>query len=172
MIKRLAKYLDAQKQAGYQVIGTEVPFKFEHGSAKVSGTVDRIERNAEGKVVIVDLKTGAKIDAEAAKSHPQLGLYQLAFEKKAFGDLIQDGDVLEGARLVFISSDSSVVDQVSITSEGAQFDVAYFTNLLEDSAREMSMEQKLFVANLGSHCTSDKYGACSLQLVSAVSHVD
>ena len=172
MVQRLAKYLDSQKQAGYEVIGTEVPFKFEHGSAKVSGTVDRIERNAEGKVVIVDLKTGAKIDAEAAKSHPQLGLYQLAFEKKAFGDLIQEGDVLEGARLVFISSDSSVVDQVSITSEGAQFDVSYFTNLLEESAREMSMEQKLFVANLGSHCTSDNYGACSLQLVTAVSHVD
>jgi superfamily I DNA/RNA helicase/RecB family exonuclease len=172
MVTRLATYLTAQEKAGYEVIGREVKFKFQLGSALVSGTVDRIERNAEGKVMIVDLKTGGKIDKEDVKTHPQLGLYQLAFAQKAFGDLIADSDTLEGARLVFVSVEKGVFDQQAITTKDAEYGVSYFENVLEEAAQEMAMPRKLFVANVGSHCNTDKYGACALQLGEAVSYVD
>ena len=172
MVTRLATYLTSQDNAGYEVIGREVKFKFQLGSAVVSGTVDRIERNAEGKVMIVDLKTGGKIDKEDVKTHPQLGLYQLAFAQKAFGDLISDSDTLEGARLVFVSVDKGVFDQQSITAKDAEYGVDFFAKVLEEAAQEMAMPRKLFVANVGSHCNTDKYGACALQLGEAVSYVD
>ena len=172
MVTRLATYLTKQEQAGYEVIGREVKFSFQLGSSYVSGTVDRIERNAAGQVMIVDLKTGGKIDKDEVKTHPQLGLYQLAFAQKAFGDLIADTDTLQGARLVFVSVDSGVFDQQAITAEGAEFGVEYFANVLEEAAQEMAMPRKLFVANVGHHCNTDKYGACALQLGEAVSYVD
>ncbi len=172
MVTRLASYLSTQDAAGYEVIGREVKFNFQLGNAYVSGTVDRIERNAEGKVMIVDLKTGSKIGKEEVKTHPQLGLYQLAFEQKAFGDLIAEGDTLEGARLVFVAEDKSVYDQGPINAEDAEFSTDYFAKLLEESAQEMAMGKKLFVANIGSHCNSDRCGACTLQVVQAVSYVD
>ena len=172
MVTRLATYLANQDKAGYEVIGREVKFKFQLGSASVSGTVDRIERNAAGQVMIVDLKTGGKIDEEEVQTHPQLGLYQLAFAQKAFGDLIADTDTLEGARLVFVSVDKGVYDQQAITAKGAEYGVDYFANVLEEAAQEMAMPRKLFVANVGSHCNTDQYGACSLQLGEAVSYVD
>jgi superfamily I DNA/RNA helicase/RecB family exonuclease len=172
MVTRLAGYLATQEAAGYEVIGREVKFKFQLGSAYVSGTVDRIERNAEGKVLIVDLKTGGKLSAEEVKTHPQLGLYQLAFEQKAFGDLIADGDTLEGARLVFVASDKSVYDQAPINSEDAEYGVEYFAKILEESAQEMAMEKKFFIANVGKHCKSDQFAVCELQLEKAVSFVE
>ena len=172
MVTRLAGYLAAQERDGYELIGTEVKFNFQLGDAYVSGTVDRIERNAEGQVMIVDLKTGRKISKEEVKVHPQLGLYQLAFEQKAFGDIIRDGDRLEGARLVFVSEDSGVFDQEAINSPEAEFGIEYFAGILQESATEMAMEKKLFIANIGSHCTSDRYGACAIQLVPAVSYVE
>ncbi len=172
MVTRLAGYLATQDAAGYEVIGREVKFNFQLGNAYVSGTVDRIERNAEGKVMIVDLKTGSKIANEDIKTHPQLGLYQLAFEKKAFGDLIAEGDTLEGARLVFVASDASILDQAPINADGAEFGVEYFSNVLETAATEMAMEKKFFIANVGNHCNSDRYGACKIQEVKAVSFVE
>jgi hypothetical protein len=106
------------------------------------------------------------------KTHPQLGLYQLAFAQKAFGDLIADSDTLEGARLVFVSVEKGVFDQQAITTKDAEYGVSYFENVLEEAAQEMAMPRKLFVANVGSHCNTDKYGACALQLGEAVSYVD
>jgi superfamily I DNA/RNA helicase/RecB family exonuclease len=172
MVTRLAGYLAAQERDGYELIGTEVKFNFQLGDAYVSGTVDRIERNADGQVMIVDLKTGRKITKEEVKVHPQLGLYQLAFEQKAFGDIIREGDRLEGARLVFVSEDSGVFDQEPINLPDTEYGIEYFANILQESATEMAMEKKLFIANIGSHCTSDRYGACAIQLVPAVSYVE
>ena len=171
MVTRLAKYLQERDEAGFEVIGKEVDFKFTHEGAYVSGTVDRIERDSNGNVLIVDLKTGGKIKANEVLNHPQLGLYQLAFEKKAFGDLFQPGDKLIGARLLYVAEDASVLDQPAITGD-TEYNTAYFLKLLEDSAAEMAMPKNHFIANIGSHCMGDRYAACTVQLTEAVSYVD
>jgi superfamily I DNA/RNA helicase/RecB family exonuclease len=56
--------------------------------ARLVGRVDRIERDADGRAVVVDLKTGSgRPKDEDLTGHPQLGAYQLAVELGGFADL-------------------------------------------------------------------------------------
>ena len=52
---------------------------------QIKGRVDRVERDGEGRAVIIDIKTGKNgpKDAELER-HPQLGVYQLAALLGAF----------------------------------------------------------------------------------------
>ncbi|MCU1652044.1 MAG: UvrD/REP helicase, partial [Pseudonocardia sp.] len=53
------------------------------------GRVDRLERDAEGRPVIVDVKTGkTAVSREDAQAHPQLAVYQLAAALGAFRDVL------------------------------------------------------------------------------------
>lgn len=172
MVQRLSKYLDDQTAAGYELLGTEVEFEFDLGSAHVKGTVDRIERNADGQVMIVDLKTGRKATGEDIAKHPQLGLYQLAFEQGAFDTILNAGDTLEGARLVFVADNKPVADQAPIDGEDVVYNSEYFKAIVAEAVRDMSMESKVFVAKVGTHCHADRYGACPVHLIPAVSYVE
>jgi RecB family exonuclease len=70
MISNMVQYLRKFDADGAQVIGREVNFEFELGRARVRGQVDRLELYPDGRVMIVDLKTGAKsFTAEEAKNH-------------------------------------------------------------------------------------------------------
>ncbi|MGN9846615.1 ATP-dependent helicase [Nonomuraea sp. H19] len=52
---------------------------------QIKGRVDRVERDADGRAVIIDLKTGgSKPKAGELDRHPQLGVYQLAALLGAF----------------------------------------------------------------------------------------
>ncbi|NLU76933.1 ATP-dependent helicase [Micromonospora sp. HNM0581] len=65
----------------------------------LTGRVDRLEVDADGRLVVVDLKTGkstAVTEGEVAE-HPQLGAYQAAVEAGAFAEF---GDEPGGAALV------------------------------------------------------------------------
>ncbi|WP_373292293.1 ATP-dependent helicase [Actinokineospora fastidiosa] len=69
----------------------------------VSGRVDRLEADADGRPVIVDIKTGkSPVSAEAAQENPQLAVYQLAV---AYGAFAEDGLAREpgGARLLYVA---------------------------------------------------------------------
>ncbi len=71
---------------------------------EVRGSIDRVERAADGSVVIVDLKTGRPITSQAAiASHPQLGAYQLAYSAGQFDEAL-DGDphTPGGAKLLYV----------------------------------------------------------------------
>ena len=55
--------------------------------AVLSGRVDRLERDADGRAVVVDLKTGSSKPSKAELArHPQLGVYQLAVALGAFAE--------------------------------------------------------------------------------------
>lgn len=70
---------------------------------RVRGRVDRLERDADGRPVIVDIKSGKVPISEAdAKEHPQLAVYQLAAAYGAFARLGLTEDP-GGARLLYIS---------------------------------------------------------------------
>ncbi len=71
---------------------------------RVRGRVDRLERDAEGRLVIVDVKTGkSPVTKDQAQRHAQLGLYQLAVDEGA----LEDGDRPGGGRLVYIAKPSA-----------------------------------------------------------------
>ena len=80
-------------------VGTEVALTGEVApGVAVRGRIDRLERDAQGRLVIVDVKT-AKTPAtkDDAQHNAQLGLYQLAIA----AGLLPDGAEPGGGRLVY-----------------------------------------------------------------------
>ncbi|MFV0451720.1 MAG: ATP-dependent helicase [Propioniciclava sp.] len=71
------------------------------------GVVDRLERLPDGTLRIVDFKTGrSRPTKEAARSHPQMGVYQLAVEAGGFAGSAGGADTSAGASLVFLRHDA------------------------------------------------------------------
>ena len=99
MVARFTAYRDTAERE-WERVGIEEGFRVEVGRAVVAGRVDRIERDAEGRLRIVDLKTGKTKPTEAELDrHGQLGAYQVAVEEGGFPGL---GEHSAGAALVFI----------------------------------------------------------------------
>jgi superfamily I DNA/RNA helicase/RecB family exonuclease len=73
-------------------------------TVRLRGRVDRIERDAAGRLVIVDIKTGkTPISKDDAQRHAQLAAYQLAVAE----GLVADGDEPGGGRLVYLGRTGS-----------------------------------------------------------------
>jgi superfamily I DNA/RNA helicase/RecB family exonuclease len=66
---------------------------------RVRGRVDRLERDAAGRLVVVDIKTGkSPVSKDDAQRHAQLAMYQLAVA----AGLFPLGDQAGGGRLVYV----------------------------------------------------------------------
>ncbi|MBW4032277.1 MAG: ATP-dependent helicase [Acidobacteria bacterium] len=115
----LADYLADFQRDGKTLVAAEGRFRLEYGDVVggesrgdgsvrpaivVNGSIDRIERDANGRVVIVDLKTGRPITSPAEiAAHPQLGSYQLAYAEGKFGEQLEGIEHLPGgAKLLFV----------------------------------------------------------------------
>lgn len=71
---------------------------------QVRGRVDRLERDREGRLVVVDVKTGKSPVTKAdAQRHAQLALYQLAITE----GVVPQGDQPGGGRLVYPAKPSA-----------------------------------------------------------------
>ncbi len=100
MVTRLVRWLDtgSRECLGVEVeIEAEVPGESDDrpsgGSALVRARVDRLERDPDGRVVVVDFKTGTSQPRAAdVEQHPQLGVYQWAVTRGA----VTRGAVPEG----------------------------------------------------------------------------
>lgn len=102
----LGRYVDYVREAaaeGRELVGAErdlavsvAPETEEHGQGvRLVGTVDRLERDTQGRLVVVDLKTGkSKPSAAEVESHAQLAAYQVAVEAGAFGEGTSGGALL------------------------------------------------------------------------------
>jgi RecB family exonuclease len=107
MLAKLAGWLRTSRSE-YQMVAVEEAFRAEVGDAVITGRVDRLERAPNGRLVVVDLKTGKSKPADAdLPTNPQLGAYQLAVESGAFGTDERSG----GALLVQLGSHATVVEQ-------------------------------------------------------------
>ncbi|MEE2038628.1 ATP-dependent DNA helicase [Nocardiopsis sp. CT-R113] len=83
MVRKLISWDSANDR---ELVVTEEGFKVEVGGIEITGRVDRLERDGEGRAVVVDIKTG-RAKAEDLARHPQLGVYQMAVLKGAFAKL-------------------------------------------------------------------------------------
>ncbi|HEX3780899.1 MAG TPA: ATP-dependent DNA helicase [Pseudonocardiaceae bacterium] len=73
---------------------------------RVRGRVDRLEADAQGRPVVVDIKTGKNPPTKAAaEAHPQLAVYQLAAALGAFDDLGLSTEP-GGARLLYLAKET------------------------------------------------------------------
>ena len=96
----LARFLAWHHANPRQVVGIEEPFRavleLPNGErVSLGGYADRLELDADGRVVVVDLKTGrTKPTDKSVLTNVQLGLYQLAVDHGAADELVD----LEEAR--------------------------------------------------------------------------
>ena len=106
MVGKLAEYVREAARQGRRLVAVEQPVQVQLGRALVKGTVDRLEQDDQGRLHVIDLKTGKSAPAKAELDrHPQLGVYQLAVEAGGFDELAP-GAGAGGARLVQLGTDT------------------------------------------------------------------
>ncbi|MEZ5190904.1 MAG: PD-(D/E)XK nuclease family protein [Schumannella sp.] len=103
-IEALAGYLRDFARDGGELVGAEDDFELDIAPARLTGKIDRVEVR-DGKIVIVDLKTGTVATGPEAATHPQLGAYQVAYAGGAIKGL-PEGHRPGGAALLFTKKGS------------------------------------------------------------------
>jgi superfamily I DNA/RNA helicase/RecB family exonuclease len=83
--RMVRKFMDWHAANPRDLLATEQALRVTIGQVEITGRVDRLERDSQGRGVIVDLKTGSSAPREEELGrHPQLGVYQLAVLLGAF----------------------------------------------------------------------------------------
>ena len=149
MAQKAADYFTSKESAGWERVGVEMEAQVQVGRALLKGRVDRLERHTDGSLRVVDYKTGSSkpTTAELAR-HPQLGVYQVAVEQGAFGEL---GDRSAGAALLQLGKAAN--KSVTVQSQPAladDEDPVWAQRLVERTADGMGGMR--FAATPGEHC--------------------
>ncbi len=123
-------------------------------AARVRGRIDRLERDALGRVVVVDVKTSrTPVSAEAAQEHAQLATYQVA---AAEGGVAPVGTGAEpgGARLVYVAKSNTRLGATQRQQQPLSVpDAAHWRTKVVDAAAATRGPEFPAVANDGcSHC--------------------
>ncbi|MCV7299532.1 ATP-dependent helicase [Mycobacterium barrassiae] len=143
----------AQSRRELTEVGTEVEVEGEVGRSedgpgvRVRGRLDRLERDSEGRLVVVDIKTGkSPVTKDDAQRHAQLAMYQLAIAE----GLMQQGDQPGGGRLVYLGKTSggraAEREQAALTPEAH----AAWREKVRDAA--LATQGPEFVARINDGC--------------------
>ena len=180
-LERLAVWTETVSHR--EVLGVEVPFSVPVRVAghdlELTGTVDRLDRDGDGRLHIVDFKTGRSVPSRnEVAALDQLGVYQLAARLGAFSELAP-GSGLGGAELVYLrhpegtgspspkvlrqasldlsphlsdEPSSAMLDDVDRSEIGSQHDhETWVHHRLATAARVVARDR--FVATRGGSCT-------------------
>ncbi|MGV9679659.1 PD-(D/E)XK nuclease family protein [Nocardia sp. NPDC003482] len=130
---------------------------------RIRGRVDRVERDAFGRFVIVDVKTAkTPISKQAAQDHAQLATYQVAAAAGALDDGSADAEP-GGARLVYVAKPNAKEGatqrvQSALDDEG----IEQWRNTIHDAAAATRGPSYLAMRNDGCrHCAVA--GSCPVQ---------
>lgn len=127
---QLRDFLRTARLRPPHVLHTEQEFKIQIGNATVVGRMDRIDRIADTRVVIVDYKTGKPRSQEDADESLQLSLYALA-ARESFGydaellafHNLEDNSVMSTTRSRFQLEEARVkVEDVAQKIAAGEFD--------------------------------------------------
>jgi superfamily I DNA/RNA helicase/RecB family exonuclease len=151
MAAAIGEYLN---QAG-QLVQAEQKFELQIGRLQIVGKIDRVERDAEGNVQVVDLKTGKVPTQAQVDSHRQLAVYQLAMR--------QLGHEVTGGRIVAVGDQKlKVIQQQKLDGELE----SKILELLEAVSQGAGGSE--FEASVSSHCSGDE--SCQILITKAVTH--
>ncbi|PZF94486.1 ATP-dependent DNA helicase [Micromonospora deserti] len=117
-----------------------------HRPVELVGRVDRLEVDADGRLVVVDLKTGKStaVTAHDLAEHPQLGAYQAAVEAGAF---VEFGAESGGAALIQLGTGAKDAKEQSQPPAGEGPDAGWATALVRRTADTMAAATFAAVAN-------------------------
>ncbi|WP_229400721.1 ATP-dependent helicase [Micromonospora okii] len=113
---------------------------------ELTGRVDRLEVDADGRLVVVDLKTGRStvVTEHEIGEHPQLGAYQAAVEAGAFAEF---GEESGGAALVQLGTGAKDAREQSQPAAGQGPEAGWATALVRRTADTMAAATFAAVAN-------------------------
>jgi RecB family exonuclease len=136
-----------------------------------SGYADRLELDADGRVVVVDLKTGRKAPSgPEVQRHVQLGLYQFAVDRGAVDELVEGGATAGGAELLQIGLEDGK-DEAVVQQQSRQADDGPERELLRDRLATAAavLRSESFPAISGDHCREcDFVAICPARSAGAV----
>ncbi|WP_433066258.1 ATP-dependent helicase [Dactylosporangium sp. CS-033363] len=111
---------------------------------EIKGRVDRLELDEQGRLVVVDLKTGKSIPANAnLAEHPQLAAYQAAIELGAF----EESTVAGGASLVQLGGETNTAREQVQPPLGEADDPNWAQALVRRTAQTMAASTFSAVVN-------------------------
>jgi superfamily I DNA/RNA helicase/RecB family exonuclease len=116
--RMVRRFLDWHAANPRELIAVEQALKVRIGQVEITGRVDRLESDDQGRAVVIDLKTGGSAPREDELGrHPQLGVYQLAVLLGAFErfGLAEPG----GAELVQVGKAAGVTLRAKVQRQGA-----------------------------------------------------
>jgi superfamily I DNA/RNA helicase/RecB family exonuclease len=150
----LDRFLVKHEAAARELLHTEVALRAEvelpdGQRVLLHGYADRLELDAEGRVVVVDLKTGKGTPTQAEiAEHPQLGLYQLAVENGAVQGFTEPG----GAELWQLRQE--VGGAMRVQPQPAQEPDADGVRIIDRQLMEAAgrLRSEEFPARPGTHC--------------------
>ena len=146
----VTRFLDWQRGNDRELVAVEQKLRVRIDDVLIAGQVDRLERDADGRAVVVDLKTGSsKPSAGELERNPQLGVYQLAVLLGAFAELgaTEPG----GAELVQVGR-AGGTRQATVQSQralSADPDPGWAQTLVKEVAAAMAGPQFRATANDG-----------------------
>jgi RecB family exonuclease len=155
----LARFLVWHHANTRTVVAVEEPFRAvlelpDGERVALGGYADRLELDSDGRVVVVDLKTGrTKPSDKSVLTNVQLGLYQLAVDHGAADGLVEQAAEAGGAELVHLglpgdAAQATVQQQPDQADEGPER-----TALRGRLSRAASLlRNETFPAVAGQHC--------------------
>ncbi len=136
--------------------GFDVTLEAGEYAVRIRGSMDRVERDAEGRAYVVDFKTGKqKPTGPEVARHPQLAVYQLAVREGAV-DAVFEGRRPEpgGAELVHLrlgTPQKEGGDALPAVQAQGPVDGEWVGELLATAAGRVLEER--FTPTTGQHCT-------------------
>ena len=134
---QLQAFLAAPQAAG-NVLHTEEWFDVQIAGTRVAGRIDRIDRMPDGRVNIIDYKTGKARSQEDADESLQLSIYAIAAGEK-WGYRVAD--------LIFHNLEGNV----QVTSKRADFQLEQARQRVSSAARNIADGN--FQPEIGFHCS-------------------
>ena len=103
-VTMLEKFVTYHNESKRKVVDAEIRFDVKLGRARIRGSVDRLEVEADGSLFIIDFKTsGTAISLKDAKENLQLASYQVGIAEGGFAQ----GNVSAGAELVYLGTSTA-----------------------------------------------------------------
>jgi len=158
--RMVRKFLDWHAANPRDLVAVEESLKVRIGQVEITGRVDRLESDGQGRAVVVDLKTGTSAPREDELGrHPQLGVYQLAVLLGAFEQfgLSEPG----GAELVQVGKASGVTLKAKVQRQDALADdpePGWAKDLVETVAAGMA--GPVFQARVNPGCRTCPVASC------------
>ncbi|HYY12612.1 MAG TPA: PD-(D/E)XK nuclease family protein, partial [Kineosporiaceae bacterium] len=151
MVGKLAEYAAQARRAGRSLLAVEQDVQVRLGELTVRGQVDRLELDAQGRLVVVDLKTGSTQPSRSdVLRNAQLGVYQLAVEEGGFESVAPGVRESGGAHLVQLGGDQKKVSVQPQPALRADAEPDWARTLLDTVAAGMAAPE--FEARSGPHC--------------------